>query len=71
MSPNVKLLWPAPSEAKYCGSAGPGDKVTSGAALATQPRANQANPVVINKVLRMIGQWLALALNVDTLNISV
>jgi hypothetical protein len=50
----VKPFWPAASEAKYCGSIGPGVKVTTGAALAAAVRANQANPVVINKILRML-----------------
>ena len=53
-SPKVKSLSPAESEAKYCGSAGPGDKVTTGAALATPPRVSQARPVVTNKPLRIL-----------------
>ena len=53
MPSSVKPFEPADSEAKYCGSSGPGVNVTTGAALAAAVRANQANPVVINKVLRI------------------
>ena len=53
MSPNVKLLCPTASEAKYCGSDGPSASVTV-TAPAAPVRANQANPVVKNKALRML-----------------
>jgi hypothetical protein len=51
-SPNVKLLSPAESEAKYCGSAGPGVSVTV-TAPATPVSPSQADPVVTNNILRM------------------
>src|ERR1700733_1845997 len=51
--PTVKLLRPTGVEAKYSGSCGPGVSVTV-TAPAAPVRANQASPVVINNVFRIL-----------------
>ena len=51
---NPKWFRPTASGSKYSGSNGPGVNVTVTAAPAAPVKASQANPVVINKILRML-----------------